>query len=298
MARVMSSGVTEIEVMVGAVTFTEVDPVTEPSVAVIVADPAAIPLTKPLALTVALAIVDEDHVTRSVMSHVLASLFVPVATICCVVFTGTVGLAGSTAIDTGVAHTFALVTVICVEAEKFPDCAVTVGTPVTPPVTTPAALTDAVVVSAELHVTEAVKSFVLPSEKLPVACRDCVLLTITVAAGGVTARPVSDTEPPCPPPPPFPPPPPLAWFLRPLQPASITANERTQILRRTVFPSARMNRANALSLVIRSQPETTGGEDAPVSNKRQSGSRFYLLWEISNAWANGLEVLAFQCDTF
>jgi hypothetical protein len=151
-ASVISSGVTEIEEMLGAVTVTEVDPVTEPSVAVIVADPAATPFTKPPALTVAFAIVDELHVTRSVMSHVLASLFVPVADSCCVVFTGTVGFPGVTAIETGV------------DAEKFPDLAVTVVTPVAPPVTTPAALTAAVVESAELHVTDAVKSLLDPSE--------------------------------------------------------------------------------------------------------------------------------------
>ena len=160
----MSSGVTEIEVMLGAVTVTDVDPVTEPSVPVIVADPAATPFTKPAALTVAFAIVDELHVTRPVMSHVLASLFVPVATSCCVVFTGTVGFPGVTAIETGVAHTLALVTVICADAEKFPDFAVTVVTPVALPVTRPAALTAAVVASAELQVTEAVKSLLDPSE--------------------------------------------------------------------------------------------------------------------------------------
>src|SRR5215470_6699042 len=116
----MSSGVTEIEVMLGAVTVTEVEPVTEPSVALIVADPAATPFTSPAASTVAFAIVEELHVTRSVMSHVLASLFVPVATICCVVFTGTVEFAGVTATDTGLAQTFAVVTVICAEAKNAP----------------------------------------------------------------------------------------------------------------------------------------------------------------------------------
>jgi hypothetical protein len=150
--------------MLGAVTVTDVDPVTEPSVAVIVADPAATPLTKPLALTVAFAIVEEDQVTRSVMSQVLASVFVPVATICCVVFTGTVGFTGATAMETGVAQRLLLVTVICAEPEKFPECAVTVVTPVAAPVTTPAALTEAVLVFAELHVTDAVKSLVVPSE--------------------------------------------------------------------------------------------------------------------------------------
>jgi hypothetical protein len=192
----MSSGVTEIDVMLGAVTVTPVDPVTEPSAAVMVAEPAATPLTSPVVLTVAFAMVEEDQVTRSVMSHELRSLFVPVARSCCVVFTGTVGLAGVTAMETGVAHAFGLVTVIWVEAEKFPERAVIVVTPVALPVTTPAALTDALVVSAELHVTAAVKSLVLPSEKVPVASSACVLPTITVAAGGVTASPVSEAEPP------------------------------------------------------------------------------------------------------
>src|SRR5262245_43539971 len=160
----MSSGVTDIEVMLGAVTVTEVDPVTDPSVAVIVAEPAATPFTKPPALTVALALVEDDQVTRSVMSHVLASLFVPVATSCCVVFTGTVGFVGETAMETGAAQTFVLVTVICVEAWKLPDFAVIVVTPVAAPVTTPAGLTDAVVELAELHVTDPVRSLLDPSE--------------------------------------------------------------------------------------------------------------------------------------
>jgi hypothetical protein len=219
-----------MEVMLGAVTVTEVDPVTEPSVAVIVADPAATPFTKPLALTVAFAIVDELHVTRSVMSHVLASLFVPVATSCCVVFTGNVGFTGATAIETGVAHTLALVTVIWVDAEKFPDFAVTVVTPVAAPVTTPAELTEAVVESAELHVTEAVKFLLDPSEKVPVACRDCVFVTISVVAVGVTANPVSEAG--------WPPPP--VVLLAPLHPIISRAHERMQILPRTVFPSARI----------------------------------------------------------
>src|SRR5262252_9162518 len=138
MARVMSSGVIEIEVMLGAVTVTEVDPETVPfavlSAAVIVAVPAATPVTNPLSVglspTVALAMAEELQLTKFVMSQVLASLLVPVATSCCVVFTGRVGLAGATAIETGVAHWLAVVTVISVEAEKLPDCALTVVTPV------------------------------------------------------------------------------------------------------------------------------------------------------------------------
>jgi hypothetical protein len=74
MARVKSSGVTEMDVMVGAVTVTEVDLETLPRVAVMVAVPAAIPLTRPAAPTVALAMVEEDQVTRLVRSRLLPSL--------------------------------------------------------------------------------------------------------------------------------------------------------------------------------------------------------------------------------
>ena len=74
MARVKSSGVTEMDVMVGAVTVTEVDLETLPRVAVMVAVPAAIPLTRPAASTVALAMAEEDQVTRLVRSRLLPSL--------------------------------------------------------------------------------------------------------------------------------------------------------------------------------------------------------------------------------
>jgi hypothetical protein len=74
MARVKSSGVTEMDVMVGAVTVTEVDLETLPRVAVMVAVPAATPLTRPTPSTVALAMVEEDQVTRLVRSRLLPSL--------------------------------------------------------------------------------------------------------------------------------------------------------------------------------------------------------------------------------
>ena len=74
MARVKSSGVTEMEAMVGAVIVAEVDLETLPRVAVMVAVPAAIPLTRPAASTVALAMVEEDQVTRLVRSRLLPSL--------------------------------------------------------------------------------------------------------------------------------------------------------------------------------------------------------------------------------
>ena len=73
-ASVKSSGVTEMDVIVGAVTVTEVDLETLPMVAVTVELPAATPLTRPAASTVALAMVEEDQVTRFVRSRLLPSL--------------------------------------------------------------------------------------------------------------------------------------------------------------------------------------------------------------------------------
>jgi hypothetical protein len=61
-------------VMVGAFTVTEVDPETELSVAVIVAEPVPTPMTNPEALTVALATVEEVQLTCVVMSRLLPSL--------------------------------------------------------------------------------------------------------------------------------------------------------------------------------------------------------------------------------
>ena len=61
-------------VIVGALTVTVVVPITDPKVAVIAEDPPAIPVTRPAALTVALAIVEEFQLTSAVISPLLPSL--------------------------------------------------------------------------------------------------------------------------------------------------------------------------------------------------------------------------------
>lgn len=70
----MSSGDTEIAVIVGAATVTSVEPITEPSVAVMVDDPPATPVTFPDASTVASAIVEDVQLTSAVISRELPSL--------------------------------------------------------------------------------------------------------------------------------------------------------------------------------------------------------------------------------
>lgn len=71
---VKSSGETEIETIEGAVTATITDAETVSKVAVIVEVPTAIPLTEPVALTVAVGREDELQVTIELRSAVLPSL--------------------------------------------------------------------------------------------------------------------------------------------------------------------------------------------------------------------------------
>ena len=79
------AGVTAIDCSAAAVTVSTVEPVTAPSVALIVLVPAATPVASPPAVIVATAVVADAHVTWLVRFCVLLSLNVPVAVNCCVV---------------------------------------------------------------------------------------------------------------------------------------------------------------------------------------------------------------------
>jgi hypothetical protein len=72
--NVSPTGVTVIEVMLGAETVREVDPETPPNEAEIVAGPAATPVINPEALTVATFVAEEAQVTSVVKSALLPSL--------------------------------------------------------------------------------------------------------------------------------------------------------------------------------------------------------------------------------
>lgn len=73
MARVKSTGVMEIEEIVGAVTVKVVEPVIPPMLAEMLLEPGATPVTKPLISTVATAGEADFHVTRDVRSLLLPS---------------------------------------------------------------------------------------------------------------------------------------------------------------------------------------------------------------------------------
>jgi hypothetical protein len=74
MANVNPTGVTEIAVIVGAVTVRVVDLVTLPSFAEIVLDPVATAVSKPFTSILAVAVDDEVQATRVVRSRLLPSL--------------------------------------------------------------------------------------------------------------------------------------------------------------------------------------------------------------------------------
>src|SRR5262252_8300279 len=86
---------------------------------------------------VATLVCDEFQVTLAVMSCIVASVYVPVAANCCGMPSGTLGMAGVTAIETSAAA----VTVRFVEPDTLPEVAVTAVLPTETLVASPEAFT-------------------------------------------------------------------------------------------------------------------------------------------------------------
>ena len=93
------SGVTDTEDNVAAVTVRVAVPVLPLKAAVMVEEPAATPVARPLLLTVAVDVLDEVQVTFVVIFWVEESEYVPVAVNCWVLPTGPLAVAGVTAIE-------------------------------------------------------------------------------------------------------------------------------------------------------------------------------------------------------
>jgi hypothetical protein len=136
---------------------------------VIVAVPALTPVTRPEALTVATAVLDEDHVTCEPTSLVVLSENVPVAVSCRVVPAANDGFVGVTAIDASVAA----VTVRVAEPLTFSIVAVIVAMPTATLEALPDASTVATALSDDDHVAVAVTSFVVLSLYIAVASKLC-----------------------------------------------------------------------------------------------------------------------------
>jgi hypothetical protein len=167
------AGVIAMDTNVAGVTVSVVEPAMLPRVAVIVVAPVATDVASPWEpaslLIVAAFVFEEFHMTDAVRSCVVWSEKVPVAVNCRLVPFATFGFVGVTATDTNIAG----VTVSVVEPEMLPEVAVIEVEPVATAVASPwepaALLIVAALAFEELQMTEAVRSCVVLSEKVPVA---------------------------------------------------------------------------------------------------------------------------------
>jgi len=98
------AGVTAIEINVALLTATEAVPVTDPEVALIVADPAPTAVATPEESTETLLFAEDDQAT-DVSNCVLPSSKVPTAVNCCVVPSAIEAVPGETAIEIRLAGT-------------------------------------------------------------------------------------------------------------------------------------------------------------------------------------------------
>ena len=92
-----------METRVTAVTVNVAEPLIVPEVAVIVADPGAMVVAKPLPLMVAIEVAEDVQVAVPVRFLVVPLLYVPVAVNCCVFPTASEGAAGVTAMEVNTA---------------------------------------------------------------------------------------------------------------------------------------------------------------------------------------------------
>ena len=142
-----------------------VEPLTERTVALIVVVPAVKLEASPLESTLATPELDEFQVAVPVRSCVLLSLYVPVAVNCWALPTSMDGLTGLTAMLVNTA----VLTVSTAELLTEPDAAVIVVWPGADPVARPLVLIVATDGVEEPQLTDAVRSWVLPSLNNPVA---------------------------------------------------------------------------------------------------------------------------------
>ena len=190
------TGVTVSDTSVADVTLSEAVPLTDPDLAVIVVDPTAAVVARPARLMVATLVAEDAQLAEDVRSWVLPSEYVPVALNWAVVPFAIDGLAGDTAIDTSAAA----VTFKGVLPLTDPDLAVMVVAPTAAPVATPVAPMVATLLAEDVQFAEDVRSWVLPSEYVPVALNWAVVpfaidglagdTAIDTSAAGVTFKSV------------------------------------------------------------------------------------------------------------
>ena len=153
-----------------------------PGAALIVAEPVATAVARPLPLTVATDGLDEVQKTCLVISWLVPSEYMPDAVNSWVAPTGMLGLAGVTDIEDRVAD----VTVRVVLPRIVPEVAVMVAVPATAALAKPLLLTVATDVLDEVQMTSVVISWVVPSEYKPEAANCWVTPPGMLRLAGVT----------------------------------------------------------------------------------------------------------------
>jgi len=153
-----------------------------PEAALMVAEPVATAVARPLPLTVATDGLDEVQKTCLVRSWLVPSEYMPDAVNCWMAPTGTLGLAGVTDMEDRIAE----VTVRVVLPGMVPEMAVMVAVPATAAVAKPLRLTVATGVLDEIQMTSVVISWVVPSEYNPEAANCRVTPPGMLGLAGVT----------------------------------------------------------------------------------------------------------------
>jgi hypothetical protein len=153
-----------------------------PELAVTVVAPTATAVARPPLLTVATDGFDELQVACEVRSFVVPSENVPVAANCWVAPILILGVGGVRDMEDRVAD----VTVRVVLPEVLPELAVTVVVPKATAVARPLLLTVATAGFDEFQVTWEVRSWVVPSENVPVAANCWVVCRVMLEPVGVT----------------------------------------------------------------------------------------------------------------
>lgn len=175
-------GVTVIAVNAAGVTVSTVEPLMAFCAAVIVVVPTEPAAASPKLLIVAAAEFDDDQRTWLLRSCVLLSEYLPVAVNCCVDPTASEGFAGLTVMEVSTG----CITVRNVDPEIAFRAALIDVVPTATPVATPELAIVAAAGFVDVHVTWLVRSFVLPSEYLPVAVNCFVVPAAMDGDAGVT----------------------------------------------------------------------------------------------------------------
>jgi hypothetical protein len=164
-------GVTAIETSAAELTVMVAEALIVPRLALIKVEPPLKPLANPVLLIPATAGVEELQLTNVVKFCVLPSLYCPVAANCWFCPIAIVGFVGLIVMRERVAG----ITVRTVKLLTAPAVAVIVTWPVTMQLATPPDVMEATDGAEEVQFTEAVRSCVLPSVKVPVAVNGCAV---------------------------------------------------------------------------------------------------------------------------